>query len=385
MEQKPRSAGASAFPATPAHWTHPPTAMLPLALALLLQTPSGPVASPAPKPVQAPAPRPKYRYSVLPDKVTSLGSLGPKEVRQLSWELKNDSDRPLAFRVVDLSPGTNLEAAPLATPFAPGEARRITATVDPKDWVGYQRRSIRLESDDPTQPRYLLRFDFTVRPELAVDALAKDLGAVQPFESPSLAFRFTREGGEAAAIRLAAPPPDYFDHEVVPEGLNADLVLTLRPSRLKPGQTSGLERLTVLTSAPLQPRFNLTLAWRLALPLEATPGRVVLDLADQRSQAFKVRRADGKPFRLAAATLEEGRGWTVQGLDGQERVEHELTVTLKDSRERRGLLKVTAEGVEEALLVPLAYLPPEPPGKGTRPPAPRPAEPPEPKAHPHRH
>jgi len=348
--------------------------MLPLALALLLQTPAGPVAQappPTPTTTPAPKPRPKYRYSVKPDTVTSLGSLGPREVRELSWELKNDSDKPIAFRLVDLSPGTNLGIGPLATPLAPGESRRITATLDPKDWVGYQRRSIRLEPDDATQPRYLLRLDFTVRPEVAVDSAIKDMGAVKRFESPAATFRFTREGGEVAAIRLTSPLPDYFEQEVVQDGVNANLVLTLRPSKLKPGQTAGLERLKVETSAPLQPRFNLTLAWRIAQPLEASPSRVVLDQPGQLESSLKVRRGDGKPLRLLKAELVEGRNWTISKLAASEQVEHELTVTLKDRKQRKGLLKITAEGIDEPLLVPLAYLPPEPPGKGVRPAPPK--------------
>jgi hypothetical protein len=359
--------------------------MLPLALALLLQIPAGPVAqAPAPPPpAPAPKPRPKYRYSVKPDAVTSLGSLGPREVRQVSWELRNDSDKPIAFRLVDLSPGTNLGTEPLATALAPGESRKLTATVDPKDWVGYQRRSIRLESDDATQPRYLLRMDFTVRPEVAVDSAAKDMGAVQRFESPAATFRFTREGGDIAVIRLTSPLPPYFEHEVVQDGVNASLVLTLRPSKLKPGQTAGLERLRVETSAPLQPRFNLTLAWRLAQPLEAAPSRLVLDQPGQFASTLKIRRGDGKPVKLLRAELAEGRGWAISKPDAAEAAEHELTVTLKDRRQRKGLLRITAEGLDEPLLVPLAYLPPEPPGKGVRPAPPKPEPPPAPAPDPH--
>jgi hypothetical protein len=321
-------------------------------------------------------------FGVTPDTVTSLGSIGPKEVRTVRWELKNLAPAPMSFRLLDLAPGVTVDMAPLATPFAPGEGRTLAMTIDPSGFVGYQRRAAKIECSDPGQPRYILRVDMTVRPEVAVDAQAKDMGAVQRFESPSIAFRFTREGGEAAAIRLASELPDYFDHEIVPQGMNADLVLTLRPGKLRPGQTSGLERLTVLTSAPLQPRFNLTLAWRIAQLLEASPSRVVLDLADQTAQTFRVRRADGKPFRLKEAVLAEGSGWTIGGLGQTEKTEHELSVVLKDRSQRKGLLRVVAEGVEEPLLVPLAYLPPEPPGQGARPaPPPRPA----PEPTPHRH
>ncbi|MFN8011298.1 MAG: hypothetical protein U0P81_07825 [Holophagaceae bacterium] len=301
-------------------------------------------------------------FGVTPDTITSLGSLGPREVRTVAWELKNLAEGPMTFRLLDLAPGVTVDMAPFATPFAPGESRPVRMTIDPTGFVGYQRRAAKLECSDPGQPRYILRVDMTVRPELAVDGQAKDLGAVQRFESPSIAFRFTREGGEAAAIRLASELPDYFDHEIVQEGVNASLVLTLRPGRLKPGQTAGLERLAVTTSAPLQPRFNLTLAWRIKQLLEASPSRVVLDLPDELSQALAVRRADGKPFRIREAVLAEGSGWTVAGAGRGELPEHRLTLTLRDRTQRRGMLRIVAEGVEEPLLVPLAYLPPEPPG-----------------------
>lgn len=306
-------------------------------------------------------------FGVTPDTITSLGSIGPKEVRTVAWELKNLAEGPMTFRLLDLAPGVTVDMAPFATPFAPGESRPIRMTLDPTGFVGYQRRAAKIECSDPGQPRYILRVDMTVRPEVAVDGQAKDLGAVQRFESPSIAFRFTREGGEAAAIRLASELPDYFDHEIVQEGVNASLVLTLRPGRLKPGQTAGLERLAVTTSAPLQPRFNLTLAWRIRQLLEASPSRVVLDLPEGLSQALVVRRSDGKPFRIREAVLAEGSGWSIAGVGREEGPEHPLTVTLQDRSQRRGMLRIVAEGVEEPLLVPLAYLPPEPPGQGPRP------------------
>lgn len=306
-------------------------------------------------------------FGVTPDTITSLGSVGPREVRTVAWELKNLAEGPMTFRLLDLAPGVTVDMAPFATPFAPGESRPVRMTLDPTGFVGYQRRAAKIECSDPGQPRYILRVDMTVRPELAVDGQAKDLGAVQRFESPSIAFRFTREGGEAAAIRLASELPDYLDHEIVQEGVNASLVLTLRPGRLKPGQTAGLERLAVTTSAPLQPRFNLTLAWRIRQLLEASPSRVVLDLPEALSQTLTVRRADGKPFRIRQAALVEGGGWTIAGVGQEEGAAHRLTLTLRDRAQRKGMLRIEAEGVEEPLLVPLAYLPPEPPGQGPRP------------------
>lgn len=301
-------------------------------------------------------------FAVDPDKVQSLGSVGPREIKTVTWEIRNLADIPQTFRLLDLAPGTTVAEGPLATPLAPGEARTLAMTINPTDFVGYQRRAAKLEVSDPQQPRYILRTDMTVRPEMAVDGSAKDLGGVAPHETPQIVFTFTREGGDPARIKLATTLPDWFEPEVVNEGARSELRLTFRPRLLKPGVHAGLELLTVETNAPREPKFALSLAWHLALPVIPTPAKVVFDSPKAERQTLVLKAREGKPFRILTARV-DGPAFTIGAPPATSTAEQTLTITRVAKAEARGILTLTFEGEDAPLQIPLAYLPPSAPAK----------------------
>ncbi|MBL0211220.1 MAG: hypothetical protein IPQ13_09970 [Holophagaceae bacterium] len=333
-------------------------------------------AAPAQKAEGAPPakPAPKFRFAVTPDSVQHLGSVGPKEVRTLAWVLKNTSDKPITFRVLDTAPGVRVPLEPFQKAWQPGESRKIEVTSDPSDFLAYQRRAVRLEPDDPSQPRYILRWDMMVRPEMAVDAANKSFGEVAPHESPLLSYTFTREGGGLAEIRLESKLPDYLESEVAATGPKAALQLTLRPSKLKPGMQAGLELLKVSTNAPQQPAFDLTLAWRLKLPILPVPSRVVWDEPKVRDFKLELKSRDGKPFRILEARIEgpkDGQGkelFTCGALPVEAAKSHELQLRCSADLESKGMLFVTCSGLDAPLQIPLSWLPPKAPADAPKPP-----------------
>lgn len=324
-------------------------------------------ASPAPKLEGALPAKPvqKFRFTVAPDTVQRLGSVGPREVRTLTWELKNTSDKPITFRVLDTAPGVRVPLDPFLKVWQPGESRKIEVTSDPSGFLAYQRRAVRLEPDDPSQPRYILRWDMMVRPEMAVDTANKSFGEVAPHESPLLAYTFTREGGGLAEIRLESKLPDYLEPEVTAEGPKATLQLTLRPSRLKPGVQAGLELLKVSTNAPQQPAFDLTLAWKLKLPILATPSRVVWDEPKIRGFKLELKSRNGKPFRILEARIEgpkdkQGNDLFTHGaLPAEAAPSHVLKLQCFADLETKAMLFLTCSGLDAPMQIPLSWLPPK--------------------------
>lgn len=314
----------------------------------------------------APAPAPKYRYRVTPDKAVILDSVGPREKKTVSYEIANQSDQPIRFTVSDFSPGTTATLDAFATPFAPGDVRTFTVTVDPTDWTGWQTRAVRLVSDDPKEPTFKTVIKLNIRPEMAVDNPAKDLGAVKPHESPQIVFAFDREGGDPGQIKLASQLPPWFDPEVVNEGTHSELRLTFRPRMLNPGVHAGLELLKVETNAPKQPQFALSLAWKLDLPVVPEPARVVFEQKGPEGQKLTLKGKDGKPFRILSAEI-MGSGFTVGAgdpigpLPTEGAPEVVLPVKVTADGETKAVLVLHLEGQEEPLKVPLAYLPPSAP------------------------
>lgn len=342
--------------------------LLPFLLVSLAAPAQLPLNTPPPKKAEAatPAKPPRtFRFAVTPDIIQHLGSVGPKEVHTLTWVLKNTSDQPISFRVLDTAPGVKVPEGPFQKPWQPGESRKIEVSSDASDFLAYQRRAVRIEPDDPAQPRYILRWDMTVRPEMAVDAPNKSFGEVAPHESPLLAYTFTREGGGLAEIRLESKLPDYLESEVLAEGSKAKLQLTLRPSKLKPGMQAGLELLKVSTNAPKQPTFDLTLAWKLKLPILAVPSRVVWDEPKIRGFKLQLKSRDGKPFRILDARIDgpkdkEGNEQFTHGeLPQDASPSHVLKLQCFADLECKGMLFLTCSGLDAPLQIPLSWLPPK--------------------------
>ena len=342
--------------------------MLPLAALLLIQAPV-PAPAPPPAPAPAPDPVPPARIEVTTPFPVHLGSVGPREVREAVYGIRSLHDKPFRLRVLDLSLGLSLDPAQLEAPLQPGEVRTVRVRVDAAGLGGFVKGAVRLGTDDPGQPNYILRYDMAVRPEVSVDAERKSLGEVAPHESPDLAFRFRREGGEPLKLVLASELPPHLEAELVPGGETGDLRLTLRPGRLKPGVTAGLEVLKVATNAPKQPLFTLYLDWRLAQPVIASPSRLVFADLKTTLLGLELRSRDGKPFRIEKAAV-EGRGFALLDAPGAEAERHVLRVR-RTGREAEALLVLTCSNQEGPLKVPLRFLDPKArPAKGAVPPPP---------------
>lgn len=337
--------------------------LFPAAL-LLLQSPA--VTPPAPLQVDA---VPPARIEMTTPFPAHLGSVGPREAREAVFGIRSLHDRPFRFRVLDLSLGITIDETQLALPIQPGEIRMVRIQVDPTGLEGFVKGAVRLGTDDPTQPNYILRYDMVVRPEVTVDSGRKSLGEVAPHESPELRFRFTREGGDPLKLVLANAVPAHLDADLVHEGAAADLRITLRPGRLQPGVSAGLEVLKVATNGPKQPLFTLYFDWRLASPVIATPSRVVFSEVQTTLQALELTARDGKPFRISKAEI-EGKGFQLLDPPGPEAARQVLRIR-RTGRTVEAMLVLHCSNQEMPLKVPLRFLDPKArPAKGSVPPPP---------------
>ena len=329
-------------------------AALVLPLALLAQAPSPqPPKSPATAPAVDPA-----RLEIAPKGRRHVGSIGPREKQQLVYTFTNISTAPIALRVGDLSPGVTVQGPALDKPIGPKASVTLTMTIDPTDFVGVQRRNVRLLTDDPKQGQYLLPVEMRVRPDLTVDLERKSFGEVAPHESPVRAFVFKRETDDPLMVRLTSPLPDYLEQETEtnPATRTTELRFTLRPHKIAPGVQLGLETLQVETNAPKQPTFTLYLDWKLRKPVEATPPRLVFLDAAARELKLELRSSTGKPFVIQTAQI-EGDGFGLAPLPTESALTHKLSITRQTEAEAKALLVLHFVGQEEALQVPLAYLP----------------------------
>lgn len=349
--------------------------MLLLATLLLLQAPGPTPATPQPAVAEV---VPPSRIELTTPFPVHLGSVGPRELREAAFGIRSLHDRPFRFRVLDLSLGASLDEAQLKEPLLPGEVRLVQVQINPAGLVGPVKGAVRLGTDDPAQPNYILRFDLEVRPEVSVNTLRQSLGAVAPHESPEVRFRFTREGGDPLRLELAGAVPGHLDAVLVHEGPSADLRLTLRPGRLKPGTSAGLEVLKVATNGPLQPLFTLYLDWQLSLAVVPVPARLVFSEPKTTLLGLELTARDGQPFRILKAEI-LGRGFQLIDQPGPPADRHLLRVR-RTGQTQDATLVLTCSNSDTPLKVPLRYLDPTArPVQGPK------ATQPQPEPHEHRH
>lgn len=320
-------------------------------MSLLGQGPTPPAAVAQTSPQVDPA-----RLEIAPKGLIKLPSLGPREKKTLTYTFKNISATPISVRAVDLAPGVAVEGSVLQRPIPAGASATLEMTLDPTDWVGWQRRNVKLLTDDPRQGHYFLPVELTVRPDLTVDAERKSFGAVFSHESPQLRFLFTRETGEPTRIRLVSELPDYLESEMEVAKNTTELRLCLRPGKVAPGVGLGLETLRIETSAPRQPRFTLYVDWTLKRLVEADPARVVFLDPLQEEAPLQLKRRDGQPFAIERADV-EGEGFSVSRPPQGAAPHHRLHIHRKAAQEAKAMLSLRFKGETEVLKVPLVYLP----------------------------
>jgi hypothetical protein len=351
---------------------------------------------PAPPQSKAAVPR----LSIEPAGRVNLGSAGPTEVRAQVYLLKNTSDRQLSLRVLDLSPGVTVEGPALKGPIAPGGSAQLTLRVDPSEFVGWQVRNVKLGTDDPGQGNYFLPVGMTVRPDLTVDTLKKSFGEVAIHETPQLGFLFRRETGQATRLWISSPLPPYLDAEIEPvpgqleppgtsplapsdpRGTAGAVRLTLRPSKVEPGRMAGLESITVESTSPHQPRFQLYLDWQLKLPVLLSKPRIVFLSPDEWAQPLFLKSRDGKQLRLTKTWL-EGAGFTLAEPPSGPAAQLELSIQRVATGSATAVLNLRLQDEPTLIRVPLSYLPPDE-GKPASANVPG-TKPVEPNPHPHRH
>lgn len=343
---------------------------IPAAL-VLLQAPT-PVPAPKPDPV------PPARIELTTPFPVHLGSVGPREKREALYGIRSTHDRPFHLRLLDLSLGLTLDDAQFAEPLKPGEVRMVKVMVDPTGLEGFIKGAVRLGTDDPTQPSYILRYDMAVRPEVAVDAERKSLGDVAPHETPETLFHFKREGGEPLKLVLASDLPPYLEAEFTHEGTTADLRITLRPGRIQPGTAAGLEVIKVATNGPRQPLFTLYVDWRIATPVMASPSRLVFSDVKTTLLGLELRARDAKPFRITKAEI-VGKGFEL--IDHPEAASERHTLRVRRTGQNpEAMLVLECSNQDTPLKVPLRFLDPR-----VRPAKITPLPEPPPEQHGHRH
>ena len=122
---------------------------------------------------------------------------------------------------------------------------------------------------------------------------------------------------------------------------------------------AGFESITVESSAPHQPKFQLYLDWKLKLPVTLSAPRLVFLNSGEWSRNLVLESRDGKPIRLVSVGL-EGEGFEIVKPPTVAAPRLEIMVRRKARETAKAMLLLNLEGETAPIRVPVSYLPAEP-------------------------
>lgn len=122
---------------------------------------------------------------------------------------------------------------------------------------------------------------------------------------------------------------------------------------------AGFESITVESSSPHQPKFQLYLDWKLKLPVTLSAPRVVFLNPGEWSRNLVLESRDQKPIRLTSVSL-EGGGFEVVKPPTAAAPRLEITLRRKARETAKAMLLLNLEGESAPIRVPVSYLPGEP-------------------------
>ena len=117
------------------------------------------------------------------------GRVAEGEMVVIDFKVTNISDRDVVFRAIRPSCGCTT-SGDNPTGVKAGATETIRVKLDTRGRPGYQAKAVTVETDDPAQPSYYLRFQGTVTQDVYTASPMIDFGTMNPGEEIKTSFSF---------------------------------------------------------------------------------------------------------------------------------------------------------------------------------------------------
>ena len=303
-----------------------------------------------------------------------FGEVETGETIEHTFTVKNSGDAELVISRVKPSCGCTV-ANISSKNLAPGETAEITASLNLKGRKGRQRKSIRVDSNDPDAPQTVLFIegtavsDITIKPERV---LFNQIDGTVPV-SETIEITAAKEDGSFNVTEVTSTSEDFTTElETVEAGKSYKLTVTTKAPLDKPMARATIQ---VRTDNPKQPVISIPAIAQVMQILSYSPQEIlVMGSADSPiTRDVWITTGKVKEFEVTAATLDDPDVTiTINANPGNRvRVRLENLTPKEDLGDKKLKITTTAPGMEN-IEIPFRVIQP---ARQPKPPAPAAAVP----------
>ncbi len=289
-------------PAPPAQISAPPPAAVPAAPVEAAPVEAAPVEA---APVQPGGPAPKI---FCPEPEYNFGERDESEAVEHEFVIQNQGDAPLEITNVKTSCGCTA-AKPQDSTVPPGGETKIAAKLSLHGRQGELSKTITVSSNDPLTPNLVLTLKGTVTAPIMYEPRILNFGKVLGGSAApqKLVLRSLTDDFEVTAVTASL---DFVKTEVKEVEPKRVYEVTAHIDQLPAaGQQTGT--LTVQTTHPRKPQFNVTIYVEVVGPLDISPPTIALqysnDPAQKITQVVRVGPGTVKEFEVTEVIVPDER------------------------------------------------------------------------------
>ncbi len=225
-----------------------------------------------------------------------------------TFEVKNVGDKPLKILNVKPSCGCTL-AGKFDKVIEPGGTGKIPVSVDSKKLFGKFKKTIRVTTNDPTNPNATLSVAGVIKHYVTVAPRSVNFRQLKPAEEKDFTLKLTNNGEQPLELTLLKPQiGDSLMAEIVEKvpGKEFDLIVHARPP-YKQGRLSG--SINLKTNNPKQADLKIRVSGTALARLDIKPKQLVISRpkTNEFTQKITVTNFGNSPVHLLEATVDDDK------------------------------------------------------------------------------
>ena len=219
------------------------------------------------------------------------------------FDLSNSGGAPL--KIGQLIPSCGCTTTLLGKALlAPGEHVPLEVSFNPKGLKGLVQRSLKLVSNDPVEPSQTLTFEAVVFQDFTVSTEELSFQDLTGKERRQGSVKLSSGTGQPITVQdVKMSPAPWLGVATRAVGDDVSVDFELAAERLPPGQTSGLDTITLELANPKPHTVELRVRWQLKPPVIVTPEKITWahSAGKPLTTTVLLEHPEHKPFRILAA------------------------------------------------------------------------------------
>lgn len=274
--------------------------------------------------VEAPAPPEGKARIVIPQEEFNFGTIRADKAEPIthSFEFKNEGEEPLIL--TNVKPSCGCTGAVLsATEVAPNATATLTATLNTKSKHGRTSISVRVVTNDPTEPNATFRMVGTVLSGWRVIPARVDFGSLGKGEVAtrdlSISSQYVKDDPVHRIRKLLVDKPfitaatvEENKPDVQPPLEYTEIRRIVRIEMTTPQEPGdGMANLQIATDDPQNPTHTVVISWRVDGDITFTPNKLFISdiRGRKRTPDLVLESRTHNPFDIVAIDV-EGKGGT---------------------------------------------------------------------------